>query len=226
MVRRAKRTARAHSDSDEERTLQVIQNPDFVKMRAMQKTWSAPTTTSMELDLLIAYGLLQMQALSGFMLPGEHLVPTPPPGHTILFFHIVLSGLCFPPSEFVNEFCQFYGIALHHLTSNRVLFLAAFVHLCEVFIGIPPCLLLFRYFFRLKLSSNVSTPPLGCCVIQAHQGRRSEFFQFSLIDSVKWADKWFYLPSPSESFSSDFSSPLVSSEVWGQKPSDAEAWVL
>lgn len=225
MVKKLKKNTSAPQEVDEEHSLGVIQNAEFIKMRTMQKEWSAPSTTQVELDLLVAHGLLKGQELSGYVLPREHVVPTPSPVQTVMFVHFVRSGLCFPPSEFLLEFCRFYGIDLHHLTLNGVLFLSAFVHLCEAFIGIPPCLVLFRYFFCLKFANNSSPPPLGCCVLQSHQGKKADFFQISIVDSLKWADKWFYLPKPFEGFSPDFASPPFS-ELWGKKPSDAEIRAL
>jgi hypothetical protein len=87
-----------------------------------------------------------------------------------------------------------------------------FVHLCEAFLGIPPSISLFRYFFRLKphpQSDNIS--PLGGCGIQFRQGKKNLFFDYDLVDFVKeWRSEWFYAGNmlPALSFQSD-SSPLV-----------------
>lgn len=148
-----------------------------------------PTTQQVQLDLLESYGMIQSQIVSGYVLPVQHDVPAPSPTQTVLFYHFVLAGVCFPLSDFLLEFLEFYRIELHHLTPNGVLFLSLFVHLCEVFIGIPPCLTLFRYFFCLKIASSSASSCLGCCVLQTQQERKTEFFSLSLNDSLKWMDK-------------------------------------
>lgn len=208
------------SEVDEEQSLQVINNADFLKMRCLQKVWPTPMTTEMDLGLLVAQGLLPQKVFSNYELPGEHVVPTPSPDQAILFVHFVRSGLCYPPSDFFLEFLQFYGLQTHHLALNGVLYLSAFAHLCEVFISIPPCLLLFHHFFRLK--SADSSTPFGCCHIQSRQGKGFEFFSLSLIDSLTWADKWFYVPKSHSFFSSDLSVPPAKSDTWSLKLSDSE----
>ena len=43
---------------DEEATLKVIENTEFVAMRKMQRQLPKPSTLEAELDLLVAHGLL------------------------------------------------------------------------------------------------------------------------------------------------------------------------
>ena len=169
------------------------------------------------MDLLVPHGLIQEQFLSGFELPGEHIVPSPTPNQSVLFIPFVRARLCFPPSDFLLEFLEFYQIQLHHITPNGVIFLSAFAHLCEAFIGIPPCFLLFRHFFRMKLSDSANPPLFGCCILQSRQGFKDSFPSFTLSDSVKdWTEKWFYVPKPTP-FSSDLSSTPSALPVWKDK---------
>lgn len=51
---------------------------------------------------------------------------------TVLF---VTTGLYFPPSDFLMEFLEFFGLQLFHLSPNRVLYLFIFAHLCDVYLG-------------------------------------------------------------------------------------------
>ena len=175
---------------DEEKTLKQIDNPEFMAMRRMQKQFLKPTTQEAELDLLVAHGLIQEKFLSNFSSPGEHLILSPSPDQSVLFIPVVWTGLCYPPSDFLLEFIESYQIQVHHLTPNGVLFLSAFTHFCEVFLGIPPCLLLFRYFFRMWLSDSKNPPFFGCCLIQTRQG--VTFPSLTLFYSVKdWAENGF-----------------------------------
>ena len=43
---------------DEEASLKVIENTEFVAMRKMQRQLPKPSTSEAELDLLVAHGLL------------------------------------------------------------------------------------------------------------------------------------------------------------------------
>jgi hypothetical protein len=68
-----------------------------------------------------------------------------------------------------------------------------FVHLFEAFISIVPSISLFRFFFHLKLHPRSdSTSPLGGCGIQFRQGKKTLFFYYDLVDSVRdWRSEWF-----------------------------------
>jgi hypothetical protein len=83
---------------------------------------------------------------------------------------------------------------LNHLAPNAILHLSIFVHLCETFLGIPPFLSLFRYFFCLKPQPySDDTHVLSGCGIQFRQGRKNEFFDYDLVDSMRdWRADWFY----------------------------------
>jgi hypothetical protein len=48
-----------------------------------------------------------------------------------------------------------------HLPLNSIVILEVFSHLCEMFIGVEPCLLVFKLFFCLRFNSY--DDPVGCC---------------------------------------------------------------
>jgi hypothetical protein len=99
-----------------------------------------------------------------------------------------------PASAFLHRFLHYFGISLNHLIPNVVLHLLVFVHLCEAFISIVPSISLFRFFFRLKTHPRSDrTSPSGGCGIQFRQGKKTLFFDYDLIDSVRdWHSEWFY----------------------------------
>jgi hypothetical protein len=43
-----------------------------------------------------------------------------------------------PSHRFLHSLLQFYGLELHHLTPSRMFYMAAFVTLCEAYMGIEP----------------------------------------------------------------------------------------
>ena len=118
---------------DEESSLSVIDNQEFMAMRATQKVWLAPTTTEDQLRELVGDGLIQSKDIAKWRALGEHRVPAPGPSEIILFVSFIRVGLCLLASTFLHRFLNYFGISLNHLTPNVVLHLSVFVHLCETF---------------------------------------------------------------------------------------------
>ena len=171
---------------DEESSLFVIENQEFVAMRAAQKSWPTPTTTEEQLHELVSDGLIHSKAIAEWRVPGKHRVPAPGPGEIVLFVSFIRAGLCLPASAFLHRFLSYFGISLNHLALNDILHLSIFVYLCETFLEIPPSLSLFRYFFRLKPQPRSDdTHVLGGYGIQFHQGHKGRFFDYDLVDSVR-----------------------------------------
>ena len=140
--------------------------------------------TEDQLRKLVSDCLIQDKEIAEWRAPGQHRVPTLGPGEIVLFVSFICAGLCLPASAFLHRFLSYFGISLNHLAPNVVLHLSIFVHLCETFLGIPPSLSLFRYFFRLKPQPHYDdTHILGGCGI--NQGLKSKFFDYDLVDSVR-----------------------------------------
>jgi hypothetical protein len=57
---------------DEEEVLKVIENREFVTMRAAEKVWPAPSTTKDQQQELANDGLIQDQGFTDWKTPGEH----------------------------------------------------------------------------------------------------------------------------------------------------------
>ena len=57
---------------DEESSLSVIENQEFMAMRAAQKVWPAPTTTEDQLRKLVGDGLIQSKDIAEWRAPGKH----------------------------------------------------------------------------------------------------------------------------------------------------------
>jgi hypothetical protein len=147
-----------------------------------------------QLKELVDVGLLQEKELTDWKVPGKHQVPYLQPSEIVVFVAFVHAGLCRPASHFLHRFLWFFAISLNHLTPNGVLHLSMFVHFCEAFLGIFPSITLFHYFFHQKLhpkSNNTSV--VGGCGIQFRQNKQKEFFEYTLVNSVKdWQTEWFY----------------------------------
>jgi len=128
---------------DEEASLSVIENQEFMAMRAAANSWPAPSTKEEQLKELADEGLIQEKSLAEWRGPGEHRVPYLNPGEIVLFLSFVRASLCLPPSPFLHRFLRYFAISLNHLTPNGVLHLSVFVHFYETFLGILPSITLF-----------------------------------------------------------------------------------
>jgi hypothetical protein len=90
----------------------------------------------------------------------------------------------------------FYGLELHHLTPSGILQMAAFVTLCEAYMGIEPHFDLWNYFFRawLQQGSNVETAALGSVDILVQSGLGVDpYFHLPMSDPpVGWHKIWIF----------------------------------
>ena len=60
-------------------------------------------------------------------------------------------GFAIPAHKFLRGLLDYYKVELQHLTPNGVQTIAAFVALCEGFLGISPHFDLWRYLFAVNL---------------------------------------------------------------------------
>ncbi|KAE8819630.1 hypothetical protein D1007_02274 [Hordeum vulgare] len=112
-----------------------------------------------------------------------------------------------PASSFFAEWLQFFGLQPHHLAPNALLQLAAFVVLCEGFVGIEPHVDLWRSLFFFKQQSIAMEkseveklkglrPMTSCGAALLHHRSKSGFPQMPLQDSIKhWQKGFFYVRS-------------------------------
>jgi hypothetical protein len=69
-------------------------------------------------------------------------------GSTIIRFESQLAArVGLPPSKFLSSIMNYLGCSLVHLNSNAVLALSSFIMLCECWLGIPPDISLFWYYY-------------------------------------------------------------------------------
>ena len=136
-------------------------------------------------------GSLSERHLGEWKAPGNHRVPVLEEGEIVLFTPFVEKGLGLPASDFFRRLLYYYGIRMNHLNPNSILQLSIFIHLCESFLGIPPSILLFHYFFKLKPHPDAANPDVvGGAGFQFSIGRKAEFLTYNLRDSKKnWKTK-------------------------------------
>ena len=89
------------------------------------------------LEGLVRRGLLcPLTAAEEWRLPSEE--PQPPEGFVVSFAHFHERGFAMPAHLFFWGLLDYYQVELQHLTPNGIQHIAAFVALCEGFLGISP----------------------------------------------------------------------------------------
>ena len=86
-----------------------------------------------------------------WLLPDEEDVPSPPNGYVISFARFHELGFATPAHRFLRGLLHYYKIELQHLNPNGIKHMAAFVALCEGFLGISPHYDLWWHFFTVTL---------------------------------------------------------------------------
>ena len=59
----------------------------------------------------------------------------------VLFISHISTGLGLPISSFFLLLLEDFGLQLQHLTPYSILLTSIFVHLCEMFMGVRPCVI-------------------------------------------------------------------------------------
>jgi hypothetical protein len=118
----------------------------------------------------------------------------------VVFASFFQSGFGFLVCDFFYGHLDHYQIELVHLNSSSILQIAIFVHLCKVFLRIPPNFPLFKNYFFLRYLPSVANRKvvggvgLGTCP-------HADFLNLPLKTSLqRWHGTWFYCendePSP------------------------------
>ncbi|XBI87860.1 hypothetical protein VPH35_025886 [Triticum aestivum] len=113
----------------------------------IQGGWIRSTIRQKDLDNLANEGLIPHGSAR---LPGKEWQPQPQEGECVLLATHVDRGFSLPPHPFFRGFLNFFGAQLHHFTPNSIVYLAAFVSLCENFLGCRPHWGLFEHIFTCR----------------------------------------------------------------------------
>lgn len=129
-----------------------------------------------------------------------------------------------PSSDFFQGFLHFYELTVNHLTANAILQPSIFAHLCEAFLGVPPSITLFWYFFWVKAQpSDIRTEVVEGANIQLWQETKDEYIPYQLKDSIKfWHAEWFYMENYPPALEKHTSWPPVKNSKWLARPTEQE----
>ena len=162
--------------------------------------WCRSSITPQCLEGLVRCGLLHLlSTVEELQLPGDEDAPSPPDGYVVSFAHFHERGFTTPTHKFLRGLLHYYNVELQHLNPDGVQHIAAFIALCEGFLGISPHIYLWWYFFVVTLLKKREkrqelSVPMGCAGIQLHNNRVNEYPSMRLLTSNKWWHlHWFYV---------------------------------
>ncbi|KAE8788170.1 hypothetical protein D1007_37868 [Hordeum vulgare] len=174
---------------------------------SLQGAWLGSDVDEELIDALRHHRLLPPASQVSVRLPSFEASPTPVAGEVVVFAEHFYRGFGLLASSFFAEWLQFFGVQPHHLASNAILQLAAFVVLCEGFMGIKPRVDLWRNLFFFKQQSIAMEkseveklkgprPMTPCGAALVHHRPKSGFPQMPLQDSMKhWQKGFLYVRS-------------------------------
>src|SRR5437016_220944 len=123
-------------------SLVSIPNPEVV--------WSKSTVTEEELEKMVVDLVLPKKNLIGWHAAFGESFPTANIDKIVVFEHFFYRGFALLTNDFFWGLLHWYGIELVNLNPNSILHISTFIHICEVFLGVPAHFNLFRYLFTLK----------------------------------------------------------------------------
>ncbi|KAE8795314.1 hypothetical protein D1007_29811 [Hordeum vulgare] len=167
-----------------------------MQQASLQGAWLGSDVDEGLIDALHNHRLLPPASQVSVRLPSSETSPAPVAGEVVVFVKHFYRGFRLPASSFFAEWLQFFGLQPHHLAPNTILQLAAFVVLCDGFVGIEPRVDLWRNLFFFKQQSIVMEkseveklkgprPMTPCGAALVHHRPKSGFPQMPLQDSVK-----------------------------------------
>ena len=92
-------------------------------------------------------GFLPPKEEAHWRAPGGEEFPQPRPHEVVFFLTFHERGLGYPTHWFLRGLLNEWGLELQHLNLTRVLHVAAFVTVCEAFLGMEPHVDFFRRIF-------------------------------------------------------------------------------
>ena len=135
------------------------------------ESWFRSDVTHARMEGLVKRGLLRERTDAvEWLEPDREDTLAPPDAYVVSFASFHKRGLMVPPHLFFQGLLHHYQIELQHLNPNGIQHIAAFIAMCEGYLGIQPHFELWRYFFSISLIKKKErgreTPmPMGCASI-------------------------------------------------------------
>ncbi len=172
---------------------------------------------------MVKDGVLPEKEIIGWRAVDGEAFPTANTGEIVVFESFFYRGFSVPTSRFFRGLLHFYKIELVHLNPNSILHIAAFIHLCEAYLGIGPHFALFRYLFQVTTRQKSGPVVVGGASIQMRKQRSDKYITLPTRDSLKgWHCRWFYISNPSPALPAYIGRPPALEVSWNSFPSAEE----
>jgi hypothetical protein len=141
-------------------------------------------------------------------------------GEFILFNSYAMCRLVPPVSSFFLLLLEEFGLQLQHLTPHSVLLVAIFAHFMEMFVGVHPCIAIFRHFYAL-VGSGRSKREISAYYFQLRKGTAGSYIStFSRAKWEDWCDGWVITTTDAnDRLELPTEGPLSDRSSWKAKPS-------
>jgi hypothetical protein len=146
-----------------------------------------------KIQALVDRGLLRPKAEVEWRAAAGEQFPSEDVNEQVVFASFFERGFNLPTGDFFRGLLYYYQLELVHLVPNSITIVSTFIHLCEVYLGILPHFLLWRYFFCVK-STGKRSGPVGPVMFNLRSGLKAEWIDTDLPNNtVEWRSEWFYI---------------------------------
>jgi hypothetical protein len=167
-----------------------------------ESCWPALVVTREYLQNLVSKGYMTAAEFATCLVPTCPISLAPAKGFIVVCATFCEWGFGLPSHRFLYSLLRSYGLELHHLTPSGILHAAAFMTLCEAFLGVKPPMNLWSHFFRVRLrhDSGTGATSLGSVDISVCPGPGTEpyFLVPQPSPPVGWRKVWFLLKDEAE----------------------------
>jgi len=141
-------------------------------------------------------------------------------GEFVLVISHISTSLGLPISSFFLLLLEDFSLQLQHLTPHSILMTSIFIHLCEMFVGVRPYVILFRHFFVL-VKSGKGKDEVGAYYFQTRSDLRTPYIPG--LTGGKWQDwrkEWVIATTEAnEGLVMPTGGPASDRQSWRAKPS-------
>jgi hypothetical protein len=161
---------------------------------SLETVWELSVMTKEKIQALVDRGLLRSKAEVEWKAPTGEAFPTKDDKEQVIFASFFERKFNVPAGDFFRGLLYYYKLEQVHLIPNSIIVVLSFIHLCEVYLGIPPHFVLWRYFFQVKTTGK-RTGVVGSVMFCLRSGLKVEWINMDLQDNTTgWRSKWFYIP--------------------------------
>jgi hypothetical protein len=125
-----------------------------------EQHWTPSTVTLGHPQKLVKQGFMTAVELGACCVLEDPTFPAPAEGYVVSFMAYYERGFGTPAHQFLCLLLLYYGLELHHLTPSGVLHIAAFMTLCEAYLGIDHEFYLWKFFFRVLCPQDPEAEPM------------------------------------------------------------------